>query len=122
MFDKAASLLQQQNFVTPKPGAQDGSYIVAGHSNQIYCVTPGKGGSLKCDQKCPNTTTKICEHTLAVAEKRGSLNDFITWFKRSKAGPSVTKMALNAGPKSAGKKTKLQKKIQQQKGASNRNR
>ena len=55
--------------IVKMPGAEDGSYIVAGHTNQIYCVTPGKGGSFKCDQNCVNATTKICEHTIAVAEK-----------------------------------------------------
>ena len=70
-------------------GAEDGSYIVAGHKNQIYCVTPGKGGPFKCDQNCVNATTKICEHTIAVAEKKyGKLADFITWYKRSKSSTS----------------------------------
>ena len=78
MFEKANELLQYEDLIVKKPGADDGSYIVAGHTNQIYCVTPGKGGSFKCDQNCVNATTKICEHTIAVAEKYGKLADFIT--------------------------------------------
>ena len=89
MFEKANELLWQEDLIVKMPGAEDGSYIVAGHTNQIYCVTPGKGGSFKCDQNCVNATTKICEHTIAVAEKKyGKLADFITWYKRSKSSTS----------------------------------
>ena len=79
MFEKANELLWQEDLIVKMPGAEDGSYIVAGHTNQIYCVTPDKGGSFKCDQNCVNATTKICEHTIAVVEKKyGKLADFIT--------------------------------------------
>ena len=57
-FEKANELLRH-DLIVNKPGTDDGSYIVAGHTNQIYCVTPGKGGSFKCDQNCVNATTKI---------------------------------------------------------------
>ena len=39
-----------------------GFFIVAGYANNIHIVTHGKGGSLKCDQACVNSSTKICEH------------------------------------------------------------
>ena len=38
-------------------------------------VTPGKGGSFKCDRNCANTSTKICKRTIDVAEKYGTLPD-----------------------------------------------
>ena len=69
MFEKAASLIQTNGLVIPKPGFSDGSYVVAGTCNRIFCVTPGKGGSFKCDRTCINSTTNICEHVIAVAEK-----------------------------------------------------
>ena len=58
-FEKVNELLRHQDLIVKKPGTDDGSYIVAGHTNQIYCVAPGKGGSFKCDQNCVNATTKI---------------------------------------------------------------
>ena len=58
-FEKVNELLWHKDLIVKKPGADDGSYIVAGHTNQIYCATPGKGGSFKCDQNCVNATTKI---------------------------------------------------------------
>ena len=58
-FEKANELLRHEDLIVNKPGTDDGSYIVAGHTNQIYCVTPGKGESFKIDQNCVNATTKI---------------------------------------------------------------
>ena len=58
-FEKVNELPWHEDLIVKKPGADDGSYIVAGQTNRIYCVTPGKGGSFKCDQNCVNATTKI---------------------------------------------------------------
>ena len=60
---------------SPKPGATDGSFIVAGYGNTIHVVTPGKGGSLKCDRACVNFSTSVCEHVLAVAQVRGTFKE-----------------------------------------------
>ena len=86
-------MLRHEDPIVKKPCVDDGSSIVAGHANQIYCATPGKGGPFNCDWNCVNASAKICEHTIAVAEKYGKLPDFITWYKRSKSGVSITKMA-----------------------------
>ena len=104
MFEKANSLVRNDGLVLEKPGATDGSYIVAGSANRIFCVSPGKGGSFKCDRSCINSRTKICEHVIAVAEKSGKLQQFVEWFRRSKCGASVSALALNGAPKSMGRK------------------
>ena len=78
--------------------------MVAGVSNKVHCVTPGKDGSLSCDRNCVNFTTKICDHIIAVVQHRGTLPEYISWYKRAKRGPSVTDMAAAGGPKSAGRK------------------
>ena len=110
LFDKAATLVSTPGSVVPKPGASDGSFMVAGVSNKVHSVTPGKGGSLSCDNNCVNRSTKICEHTLAVGQLNGTLQEFITWYKRSKRGPNITNMAAAGGPKSAGKKPRKRKR------------
>ena len=115
MFEKANELLRYEDLIVKKPGADDGSYIVAGHTSQIYCVTPGKGGSFKCDRNCENATTKLCEQTIAVAEKYGKLPDFITWRKRSKSRASIIKMALSGAPKTAGRKLSTRKRSNRKK-------
>ena len=119
MFEKANELLQHEDLIVKKPGVDDGSYIVAGHTNQIYCVTPGKGGSFKCDQNCVNATTQICEDTIAVAEKYGKLADFITWYKRSKSGASIIKMVLLGAPKTAGRMPSTRKRSNRKRPSTN---
>ena len=104
LFDKAATLVSTPGSVVPKPGASDDSFMVAGVSNKVHSVTPGKGGSLSCDSNCVNRSTKICEHTLAVAQLNGTLQEFVTWYKRSKRGPNLTSMTAAGGPKNAGRK------------------
>lgn len=115
LFDKADKLATTQNNVIPKPGASDGSYVVAGYGNTTHSVTPGKGGSLKCDRSCINASTGICEHVIAVAHVRGSLDDFVQWFKRAKKGPKVMDMALGSGPQNAGKKPSRRKRTNKKK-------
>ena len=115
MFEKAAYLIQTDGLVIPKPGSSDGSYVVAGTCNRIFCVTPGKGGSFKCDRTCINSTTNICEYVIAVAVKCGKLPDFVKWFKRSKSRPSFTALALTGPPKSAGKKPSKRKRSNKRK-------
>lgn len=110
LFDKAATLVSTPGSVVPKPGASDGSFMVAGVSNKVHSVTPGKGGSLTCDSHCVNRSTKICEHTLAVAQLNGTLQEFVTWYKRSKRGPNLTSMAAAGGPKNAGRKPSRRKR------------
>lgn len=116
MFDKANDLLSKPDLVIPQPGASNGAFIVAGHSNRIFSVLPGKGASLKCDRNCKNNTTGICEHILAVACRRGTLKDFLSCFKRSKKGASLTDMALQGGPKTAGRKPSNRKRTNAKKG------
>lgn len=115
MFEKANHLLDSPANVIPKPGATDGSFIVAGHSNNIHVVTPGKGGSLKCDRSCVNSSTKTCEHILAVAKVRETFNEFLTWYKRSRRGARMLEMTLGSAPKSAGRKPSKRKRTNNEK-------
>lgn len=77
MFEKASNLLASDGNVIPKLGANSGSYIIAGSSNKVHSVTPGKGGCISCDRTCINSSTKICEHVLAVAQCRSTLDEFM---------------------------------------------
>ena len=46
MFERANRLLESPENVISKPDATDDSFIVAGYSNKIHVVTPGKSGSM----------------------------------------------------------------------------
>ena len=110
MFEKAKYLLQKKGLVVPKPGATDGSYIVAGNANNVYTVTPRKGNSLKCDKACVNAKSKICKHVLAVAEHIGVLSEFLKWFTSSKSGPSFSSIALVTTKQNVGKEGSKKKR------------
>ena len=105
MFHKAKYLLQKKGLVVPKPGATDGSYIVAGNANNVYTVTPRKGNSLKCDRACVNIKSKICEHVLAAAENITVLSEFLKCFTSSKSGPSFSSIVLVTAKQNVGKKS-----------------
>ena len=89
----------------------------------IHIVTHGKGGSLKCDRACVNSSTKICEHVLAVAQVRGSINELLAWYRSKRRADTkegiikdkVLDMALGNAPKSTGKKPSNRKKSNSQK-------
>ena len=115
MFSKAEKLATSDKQVVPKPGARDGSYIVGGSFNNIYCVTPGKGDSLKCDRSCLHFSTKICEHVLAVAHIRGTLSNFINWFRNQKRKGHIEGLVYASGPKSAGQKPNKRKRSNKKK-------
>ena len=110
MFEKAKCLSQTKCLVVPKPGATDGSYIVAGNANNAYAVTTGKGNSLQCDRACLNAKSKICEHVLAVAEHIGLLYKFLKWFTSSKSGPSFPSIALVTAKQNVGKEGSKRKR------------
>ncbi len=115
MFEKADQLINKEGLVVPQPGATNGSFIVAGYGNKFYSITPGKGGSISCDRTCIHRSSKICEHVLAVAEKRKTLKEFVAWYKRSKNRPSLIGMATTAAPANAGKKPSLRKRTNKKK-------
>ena len=104
IFERASNLLATQGNIIPKPGADDGSYVVAGTSNNVHIVNPGKGGSITCNRTCINYATKCCEHILAVAEVRGTLSELLAWFNRRKKQPTMMDM-VEQRAKNCGKKT-----------------
>ena len=110
MFEKAKSLVRNDDLVLEKLDATDGCYMVAGSANRIFCVSSGKEESFKCDRSCINIRTKICKHVIALADKCGKLQQFVEWFRPSKYGASVSALALNGAPKSMGRKVNGRKR------------
>ena len=66
--------------------------------------------SLSCDRNCSNRQTKISEHILAVTCRRGTLDQFLAWFKRGCRGAKLLDLALQGGPKNAGRKPSNRKR------------
>ena len=103
-------LLQKKGLVVSTTGATDGSYIVAGSTNNVYTVTPRKGNSLKCERTCINAKSKIRYDVLATAERIGVWSKFLKWFTSSKSGPSFSSMALVTDKQNVGRKGSKRKR------------
>ena len=104
LFERASNLLGDPGNVILKPGAVDGSFIVAGTCNKIHNVQPGKGGSMSCDHNCTNFSLKICEHILAVAQVKGVLKEFLAWFKGRRKRATMMDMVEQSGQKPSSRK------------------
>ena len=72
-YHQAHILLSTTGLVIPMPGATDGSYIVAGVSNSIHIVFPGKGSALHCDKACLNRSPWICAHVLQLPKSESPI-------------------------------------------------
>ena len=88
------------------PGVgKDAKYVLSYTGQKPHLVVPKKGGNFSCDQDCPNWKgLKICSHSVAVAEHCGKLPEFISWYKKLKHTPNVSKFAEATMPKGRGQK------------------
>lgn len=96
----SAQRILLSRLVIPKHDSIDNSYVVAGVYNKIHIGEPGKGSAIKCDSVCPNKSTGICEHVIAVTEKR---RVFLEYYNKTGRGANLTSISLQSGPVSAGK-------------------
>ena len=61
------------------------TFMVESDRGRLHYVVRSECGKVTCDD-CPRYKSvryKICSHSLAVAEKRKQLKNFLTWYKRS---------------------------------------
>lgn len=106
IWNKAAELLKAEEAIVSAPGVGDGAKFVLSYSGRKpHLVVPKKGGAFACDGECPNwKALNICAHSVAVASLCGKLSEFVTWFKKIKRAPSLTKYAQATAPKGKGRK------------------
>ena len=76
--------------------------------NQEIFHTLLKLGQVKCEQSCAVfKSSKICAHSVAVAQHTHVLEEFFSWLLKQKGGPfNVTKLASVDMPTGRGKKPK----------------
>ena len=87
-------------------GEDDTLLVASDTSAKPHVIRQCKNGKFCCDDDCPAYNhSSLCAHTLAAAEFKDKLVDFVTWHKKTGVQKSVTKMStygLDVG--SAGKK------------------
>ena len=117
MFQKATTLIAEGH-VVPAPG-NDNAFIVASVSSQRpHFVRRGKGDKVLCDDQCAMWRgSKICAHTIAVAEKFNCLSNFVGSVMKSSKQTNLTRvMTTQQERRKSGTKSTTPKR----KGSSNR--
>ena len=106
IWKKAEELLNTKGAIVSAPGVGDDATFVLSYSGRKpHLVVTKKGGSFACDQNCPNWyALSVCAHSVAVANMCGKLSDFVSWLKKKKKIPNLTKYAQSTMPKGRGRK------------------
>ena len=81
MWNKAEELLNDRSAISPAPGNDKTARMVLSNA--------------KCDASCLNwVSSKLCSHSLAVAELNNDLVTFLEWYKNSSDHPNITSVAM----------------------------
>ncbi|KAJ7369504.1 hypothetical protein OS493_038486 [Desmophyllum pertusum] len=79
--------------------------MIESDKRKPHYVVQAESGKVTCED-CPRyKSTKICPHSLAVAEKCSKLKNFLTWFKRSSHTLTATSYVTCDSAPTVGKKT-----------------
>ena len=106
IWRKAESLLQGENMITKAPGSEQRARVVISfRSDTPHIVKPKENGQYVCDANCPQwVSSKICSHTVAVAEINTSLRSFLDWYIACAVQPNLTTLSMSGMPSGRGKK------------------
>ena len=84
---KAKELINTENTIVPAPGQCTEARMVLSYSKKTpHMVAPTKDGGFSCDSDCPNwKSLGICSHSVAVAELKQGLDNFLSSLKRKQS-------------------------------------
>ena len=117
MWEKAEELLSTHNAITPAPGSDSRAKMVMSYSSSMpHLVQRSSNGQYRCDEKCIGwISSKICSHSIAVAEVNGDLCSFLQWYNTSGTEPNITALAMSSLPSGRGRKGGVPKRKRTQK-------
>ena len=94
---KAEQYLNSENDIVPASGSNKNSMMVASKCSNIpHFVSAGTGGQYLCDDNCLQwKSSRICSHTVAVAEKNHDLVSFLQWYNASNQEPNITTLSMS---------------------------
>ena len=103
---KAAALISKSDAIVSAPGGTNSWLVESTTGNQPHFVTKEKSGRFKCGDGCKMClSTRMCAHSVAVADPLNLLPSSLDWHKKCKgASVSLPGMILSDTPKGAGKK------------------
>ena len=103
---KAAALISKSDAIVSAPGGTNSWLVESTTGNRPHFVTKEKSGRFKCGDGCKmRLSTRMCAHSVAVADPLNLLPSSLDWRKKCKgASVSLAGMILSDTPKGAGKK------------------
>ena len=72
MFTEANTLLRQQCVIS-QPNSGGRNFIVVSGGKNLTITKAARGAGLTCDRQCVHKKSKLCAHTIAVAQYSGTL-------------------------------------------------
>ena len=105
--------LSDPSAICKSPGKEDAWLVKSSKGNRPHYVKLSKSNRCNryiCDSDClAYKSSKICAHSVAIAQKNNHLESFLKWFKSQKPQLSLTKLAESGKPSTSGKKGPHQK-------------
>ena len=104
MYRQASILLLKKDSIVEIP-FKPHTFMVESDKGRPHYVVLAESGKVTCED-CPRyKSTKICAHSLAVAEKCVKLQNYLTWFKRSSHTFTTTSYVTCDSAPTVGKKS-----------------
>ena len=101
IWQKAEALLKTDGSIVSAPGMQTSWYVESKSKQAPHLVRMSPKGSISCDKACEHfRSISICSHTVAIAQKTGTLESFTNSFakKKGKLSPNLGNFALTGMP------------------------
>lgn len=106
IWSKGAAIVSKSDAIVNAPGSNDSMLVESKTGKRPHLVSKESAGRFTCDDGCKMwLSTRICAHTVAVADTINLLPSFLDWRKKCKgASVSLAGMVLSDTPKGAGRK------------------
>lgn len=106
IWEKAERLLNQKRGLQRAASSDPTARSVQSSTSAVpHFITSKADGQFLCDTQCPQwVSSKICSHTVAVAERCGKLATFLNWYVTTNQETNITSLGLLNMPKGCGQK------------------
>ena len=108
IWSSAQHYLSDLSAICKSPGEEDAWLVKSSQDKRPHYVKLSKSNRCNryiCDSDCLTyKSSKICAHSVAVAEKNDHLESFLKWFKSQKPQLNLTNLAESGKPSTSGKK------------------
>lgn len=101
VWRKAEILLKTEGSIVSSPGMEKSWFVESKSKQAPHLVRVSPKGSISCDKACEHyRSIGICSHTVAIAQKVGSLKEFAKSFIKKKGAhlPNLGNFALTGMP------------------------